>query len=92
MVEFSQPIAQLDTLSAPLEQPETIEEVLTLAHVFAAPPENLGLNIGPDELPMLAREAVGLNNPANARDAIPATMTMTLEIERSLQLLTVKCR
>ena len=56
--EFAQPIADVPDLRAPLTNPDGAEEVITLAHVFVVPPEDLGINMPLEELPVLGRDAV----------------------------------
>ena len=43
--EFAQPISELSNMTAPLPNVQSVLEVITLAHVFAVPPEVLGFNM-----------------------------------------------
>ena len=43
--EFAQPISELSDMTAPLPNVQSVLEVITLAHVFAVPPEVLGFNM-----------------------------------------------
>ena len=44
-MEFSEPISELDDLEAEIYDPESILEVLTLAHVHCVPSEDLGFRL-----------------------------------------------
>ena len=43
--EFARPIADISDLTAPLPHAHSVLEVITLAHVFAVPPEALGFDM-----------------------------------------------
>jgi hypothetical protein len=45
LMEFSEPISELDDLEAEIYDPESILEVLTLAHVHCVPSEDLGFRL-----------------------------------------------
>lgn len=56
--EYAQAISDVNDLCSPIASPSTVEEVITLAHAHAVPPETLGFNMTDDELPQRVSDAL----------------------------------
>lgn len=56
--EYAQAISELDDLCAPIASAATVEDVITLAHAHAIPPETLGFNVADDIVPQRVSDAL----------------------------------
>ena len=78
MFEFCKQITDLQTYTGKLRVGEDFQGVLTLAHVYAIPPGQLGFNVDPANLPPLAQQ---VDQPADEIEVEAEERAVPVDIE-----------
>ena len=75
LLEFSEPVSDMDDMEGDIYDPESVVEVLTLAHVHSVPSEELGFRIAEDDSRPIFDDDIDVDDAENPQQAQPVEET-----------------
>ena len=84
ILEFSEPVSDMDDMEGDIYDPESVVEVLTLAHVHNVPSEELGFRITADDSRPIFDDDIDVDDSEEPQQAQPVEETQPMFLRLNL--------